>query len=297
MRLLRSHRVAKTSTHDWCAAVYIRPAQRRRQAHVQQLVHPPVTGIPCFLPAAPGADYSGPSVALARALADSAHGGQVLMTEEAWQGVQDMLQVGGWGGFSTCVQSLTPCVLLALSYRPAALVVAYKLDRTLLACDWRVLPAFAGVPQRPLLDQPGPARGVPGVPAAAVPDGGETTSVRVLSTSGLQRPTSLVWALPTDVSRICCSCTTHPFLSSPGDAHAAVRPHLQAPQHSAAAGAGLSRGAQRARAHDDPLLEGQGAGPRQPSGSRQAEQLKIPGKAVLTRAVSGDNGIAAFFVA
>ncbi|GFR45252.1 hypothetical protein Agub_g6358, partial [Astrephomene gubernaculifera] len=42
--------------------------------------------------AAPGADYRGPEVALARALADAAHGGQVLLTEEAWQGVQDLLQ-------------------------------------------------------------------------------------------------------------------------------------------------------------------------------------------------------------
>lgn len=30
---------------------------------------------------------------LARALADAAHGGQVLMTEEAWHGVQELLQV------------------------------------------------------------------------------------------------------------------------------------------------------------------------------------------------------------
>ncbi|PNH10309.1 Adenylate cyclase [Tetrabaena socialis] len=43
--------------------------------------------------AAPGADYSGPAVALARALSDAAHGGQVLLTEEAWQGVQGVLQV------------------------------------------------------------------------------------------------------------------------------------------------------------------------------------------------------------
>ncbi|KAG2454070.1 hypothetical protein HYH02_001110 [Chlamydomonas schloesseri] len=42
--------------------------------------------------AAPGADYCGPDVELARALADAAHGGQVLMTEEAWHGVQELLQ-------------------------------------------------------------------------------------------------------------------------------------------------------------------------------------------------------------
>ncbi|KAG2499572.1 hypothetical protein HYH03_002517 [Edaphochlamys debaryana] len=42
--------------------------------------------------AAPSADFAGPAVSLARALADAAHGGQVLMTEEAWQGVQDLLQ-------------------------------------------------------------------------------------------------------------------------------------------------------------------------------------------------------------
>lgn len=43
--------------------------------------------------AAPSADYTGPAVRLAERLAEVAHGGQVLLSEEAWQGVQDLLQV------------------------------------------------------------------------------------------------------------------------------------------------------------------------------------------------------------
>ncbi|KXZ50125.1 hypothetical protein GPECTOR_18g99 [Gonium pectorale] len=53
-----------------------------------------ITPIASYHPtAAPGADYHGPAVELTRALADAAHGGQVLMTEEAWQGVQELVQV------------------------------------------------------------------------------------------------------------------------------------------------------------------------------------------------------------
>lgn len=47
----------------------------------------------CVRAAAPSADYTGPAVCLAERLAEAAHGGQVLLSEEAWQSVQDLLQV------------------------------------------------------------------------------------------------------------------------------------------------------------------------------------------------------------